>query len=179
MIISDDISKITKNKKRLENILRVKIIIQENEISVEGIPEDEYIAEKVLEAIDFGFPISVALLIKHEDFLFEILDIKKYTRRKDLETIRARIIGKGGKTLKTLNTLTECNFEIKNNNVGIIGSPELIKNAQDAVILIIQGSKQANVYTYLEKHHIEPIFDLGLKEKKKPKRKRPGEDSNL
>jgi len=171
------------NKKRLEKFLNVKIIIKgerfhggkdrdkqvksgEEEIFVEGIAENEYIAEKVIDAINFGFPLSVALLIKEEDFLFEILDIKKYTHRKDFETIRARIIGKGGKTLKTLNNLTDCYFEIKNNEVGIIGSPELIKNAQDAIIFLIQGSKQANVYSYLEKHHVKPVLDLGLKEKK-------------
>jgi len=166
ILVSDDISKVVKNKKRLERLLNVKIIIKREEISVEGIPEDEYIAEKVIDAINFGFPVSAALLIKEEEFLFEILDIKKYTHRKDFETIRARIIGKGGKTLKTLNTLTGCYFELKDNDVGIIGSSELIKNAQDAVIFLIQGSKQANVYSFLEKHHVQPVLDLGLKEKK-------------
>lgn len=170
-LISDNISKIVEKKNKLEKVLNVKIIIKGEEISVEGSPENEYLAEKVLEALDFGFPLSVALLIKTEDFLFEILDIKDYTHRKDFETIRARIIGRGGKTLKTLNNLTECNFEIKDNNVGIIGSPELIKNAQDAIILIVQGSKQANVYTFLEKHHVKPILDLGLKKEKKSRTK--------
>ena len=171
ILISDDISKVIKNRKRLERLLNVKIIIKQEEISVEGIPEDEYIAEKVIDAINFGFPVPIALLIKEEDFLFEILDIKKYTHRKDFKIIRARIIGRGGKTLKTLNTLTDCYFEIKNNEVGIIGSAELIKNAQDAVILIVQGSKQANVYSFLEKHQVKPVFDLGLKEKKKGKKR--------
>ena len=166
ILVSEDSSKVAKNKKRLERLLNVKIIIKGEEISVEGIAENEYIAEKVISAINFGFPVSVALLIKEEDFLFEILDIKKYTHRKDFKTIRARIIGKGGKTLKTLNNLTECFFELKDNDVGIIGSPELIKNAQDAIIFLIQGSKQANVYSYLEKHHVKPVLDLGLKEKK-------------
>ena len=188
ILVSEDISKVIKNKKRLERLLHVKITIKDErlhgsedsdmqvksgtrEISVEGIPENEYIAEKVIDAINFGFPLSVALLIKEEDLLFEILGIKTYTHRKDLGTVRARIIGKAGKTLKTLNTLTQCYFELKDNDVGIIGSPELIKNAQDAVIFIIQGSKQANVYSYLEKHHIKPVLDLGLKEKKKYKKK--------
>ncbi|MCX6746984.1 MAG: KH domain-containing protein [Candidatus Pacearchaeota archaeon] len=99
------------------------------------------------------------------------MNIKDYTPRKDFETIRARIIGKGGKSLKTLNTLTNCHFELKDNDVGIIGSPECIKNAQDAVIMVIQGSKHANVYSYLEKHHVQPILDLGLKKKKRTKKK--------
>jgi len=170
ILFSEDISKVVRNKKRLQKLLDVKINIKSNEISVEGVPEDEYIAEKVIDAINLGFPIAIALLIKEEDFLLEILDIKKYTRRKDLETIRARLIGKGGKTLKTLNTLTECFFELKDNDVGIVGPPELIKNASDAVIFLIQGSKQSNVYSYLEKHRVKPVLDLGLKEKKKRKK---------
>ncbi len=165
-IFSEEPSDIIKKKKKLERILNVEIAVKSQEISIEGLPENEYTAEKVIDAINFGFPISVALLIKKEDCLFEILNIKEYTHRKDLGTIRARIIGTGGKTLKTLNNLTECNFEIKDNTVGIIGSAERIKNAQDAVISIIQGAKQANVYNYLEKHQIRPLIDLGLKEKK-------------
>jgi ribosomal RNA assembly protein len=171
IIPSDDSSKVIESKKKLEEFLKVKIKIDKNEISIDGNPEDEFIAEKVIDAIIFGFSISVASSIKNEDFLFEILNIKNYTHRNDLERIRARIIGTGGKTLKTLNELTECNFAMKNNEVGIIGSPELIKNAGDAVISIIRGSKQANVYSFLEKHHIKPILDLGLKEQKKTKKK--------
>jgi ribosomal RNA assembly protein len=167
----DDISVIQENRKKLENALNIKIIIKLNEVSIDGNPEDEYIAEKVLDAISFGFSIPIALSIKGEDFIFEILNIKNYTHRNDLERIRARIIGREGKTLKTLNELTECDFEIRNNEVGIIGSPELIKNASDAIISIIHGSKQANVYTFLEKHHIQPIVDLGLKKPKKAKKK--------
>jgi len=37
------------------------------------------------------------LLIKDEDFVFEIINIKDHTKRKDLERIRARIIGTKGK----------------------------------------------------------------------------------
>ncbi len=166
-IFSEDTTKVIKNQKKLEKILKIKITINGKEIIIDGNPEDEYIAEKVIDAINFGFPVPIALLIKKEDFLFEILNIKDYTRRKDFETIRARIIGKGGKTLKTLNQLTECNFELKDNEVGIVGAPEYIKNAQDAVISIIRGAKQANVYSYLEKHHVQPVLDLGLKKKKK------------
>lgn len=166
-IFSEKSARIRKNKKKLEKILNVKITIKnETEISVEGSPENEYTAEKIIEAIDFGFPLSTALLIKKEDFVFESLNIKDYTKRKNLETIRARIIGRKGKTLKTLSQLTECFFEIKDNHIGIIGSPDYIKNAQDAIISIIQGAKQAKVYSYLEKHQIHPVLDLGLKRNK-------------
>ena len=115
--------------------------------------------------MNFGFPFSVAMLIKKEDFLFEIINIKEYTKRHDLERVRARIIGKSGKTLKTLQQLTKCFFELKNNEIGIVGDAESIKNAQEAVISLIKGTKQSNVYSFLEKHQVKPILDLGLKER--------------
>ena len=102
--------------------------------------------------------------------MFEALNIKDYTRRKDLATVRARIIGREGKALRTLLELTKCHFEIKDNQVGIIGEPEYMRNAQEAMISIIRGAKHANVYSFLEKHQVKPVIDLGLKEVKKKKR---------
>jgi len=166
VIISEKISRIIKAKKKLETKLEVKISNRGKEVTIEGSPENEYIAEKVIDALNFGFPFSTALSIKQEDFIFEIINIKDHTTRKDLSRVRARIIGTKGKTLQTLTNLTKCHFELKDNNIGIIGAPEYIENAQEAVILIIQGSKQANVYAHLEKHQVKPIIDLGLKEKK-------------
>jgi KH domain-containing protein len=166
-LLSEKTSRILRNKKDIEKELEVKILVKKGEVLLEGSPENEFLAEKVIDAIGFGFPLSAAFLIKKEDHMFEILSIKDHTKRKDLVTIRARLIGKKGKTLKTLATLTDCFFELKNNTVGIIGRPESIKNAQDAVIYLIQGSKQANVYKFLEKHRNQPIIDLGLKPQKK------------
>ncbi|MCK5624441.1 hypothetical protein KAI04_01205 [Candidatus Pacearchaeota archaeon] len=163
-ILSEKAPRILKNKKRLEKKLNIKISNRGKEIQINGKPEEEYTAEKVIDALNFGFPFSVAISIKEEDLEFEILNIKDHTTRKDLERIRARLIGKGGKTLQTLNQLTKCNFELKDNQMGIIGSPEYLENAQESVISIIKGSKQSNVYSHLEKNQIKPVIDLGLKE---------------
>ncbi|RLG12719.1 hypothetical protein DRN73_01580 [Candidatus Pacearchaeota archaeon] len=167
IIISDKLPRVIKAKKELEKQLKIKITNRGKEVKILGKPEDEYIAEKVIDAINFGFPISTALLIKKEDYLFEILLIKNYTKRHDLERIKARIIGTKGGTLRTLHELTKCFFELKDNEVGIIGDPEYIKNAQEAIISIIRGSKQSNVYNYLEKHQVKPVIDLGLKSQNK------------
>ncbi len=163
-ILSEKLPRILKNKARLEKKLKIKITNRGKEVYINGKPEDEYLAEKVIEAINFGFPFSIAISIKEEDLEFEILNIKDYTTRRDLNRIRARVIGKSGKTLKTLCQLTKCNFELKDNYIGVIGSPELIENAQEAIISIIKGAKQSNVYAHLEKNQPKPIIDLGLKE---------------
>ncbi|HEA46257.1 MAG TPA: hypothetical protein ENH99_00565 [Candidatus Pacearchaeota archaeon] len=163
-LICDKLPRIVKNRKKLEEKLGVKISNRGKEVFIRGKPEDEYTAEKVIGALEFGFPFSTALLIKEEDYVFEIINIKDHTNRKDLERVRARLIGTGGGTLKTLCQLTKCNFELKDNRIGILGDPEYIRNAQEAVISLIKGSKQSNIYSHLEKHQIRPAEDLGLKE---------------
>ena len=162
-VFSEKFKRIIRNKEKLEDNLEIKITNRGKEISIEGSPEEEYYAEKVINALGFGFSFSTAILIKKGDFIFEVLNIKDYTKRKDLERIRARIIGKGGKTLKVLHDLTECYFELNENRVGIIGISEYVKNAEEAVISIIKGAKQTNVYNFLERNREKPVVDLGLK----------------
>ena len=81
----------------------------------------------------------------------EVLDIKDYTHRKNLNIIKARLIGTKGKTLKVLSDLSNCEVVVKENNVAIIGKADEIHRAEQAVISLIQGSKQGNVYSFLEK----------------------------
>ncbi len=156
---------IKKNKKFLEKELNVKIEINDK-ITIEGDLLDEYLTEKIIEAINFGFSLETAMLIKKEDFLFEKINLKNYTKKKDFRRIRGRIIGKGGKALRILQDLTKCFFEINDNEVGIIGPPENIQNAQEAIISLIRGAKHSNVYFFLEKHKPKEIYDFGIKKKK-------------
>lgn len=164
-IISPKFRKIIQNKKKLESELNVKITNRGKEMTIQGKPIDEYFAKSVIDAINFGFSVSHALLIKKEDLLFEIINIKEHAISKNLERVRGRIIGAQGRTLKTLSHLTECFFEINDNEVGIIGEPEKIRSAQDSIISLVKGAKQSNVYKHLEKYRPGKIIDLGLKDK--------------
>ena len=132
-------------------------------------PENEHLAEKVIDAINFGFSNKRALLIKKKDLIFEVLNIKDYMRGKNIARIKSRIVGKLGRALMTLSHLTDCYLEINGNRIGIMGNSENMENAQNAIIMLIKGSKHANVYAFLERSHPQPILDLGLKEIKKEK----------
>lgn len=165
IIISEKLPRIIKNKKKLEKKLNVRITNRGKEVKIEGDAEDEYIAEKVIDALNFGFEYISAIQIKENDFMLEIINIKDYTKKHNLEPIRARIIGTHGKTKRTIGQLTDSSIELKDNQVGIIGPMESIQNTQNAIISIIQGAKQSNIYKSLEKNKPEPIRDLGLKEK--------------
>ncbi len=162
-VLSEKPVRIIKARGDLEEITGVRITNRGKEIYLEGSAEDEFIAEKIVEALDFGFPFKAAVSIKTDNFHFEILDIKDYTPRKDFETIRGRIIGKDGKTLKTLTSLSNCFLELNGNNIGIIGPIECIKQTRESIVSLIRGSKQANVYRSLEKAEFGEPEDLGIK----------------
>ncbi len=163
-ITFENTAELKRTKEELEKALKVKITIKEKEVTIEGEAVDEYEASIVLGAIALGFSAKKALLLKNEEMIFRKLHIKDYTRRKNLSEIKARLIGTGGKTKKTIEELSNTEIVIKNNEVGIIGEAESIDFATTAIINIIRGSKQANVYHYLEeKNRINEEEDLGLK----------------
>ena len=66
--------------------------------------------------------------------------------------------------MKTIHDLIQGNIEIQDNRVGVICPPENMKIAQEAIVSIVKGAKQGNVYGFLERNQTKNIDDLGLKE---------------
>lgn len=156
--------KILENKRVLEKKLNVKIEVLGRKVTINGNEIDEFIASKVIEASEIGFDIETALFITDEDYVFEKVEIKNLTKRNNLTEVRARLIGKEGRTKELIEELSECYICVNINEVGIIGPNDMIKNAMQAVAKLIQGSKQSSVYAYLEKQRkIRHPEDLGLK----------------
>ncbi|MDD5192733.1 MAG: hypothetical protein PHH54_07290 [Candidatus Nanoarchaeia archaeon] len=147
----EPVGKIVQNKKKLESELNVKITNKGKNVFISGKPEDEFIALKVMEAIDLGFSVERALFLKNPEILLQIINIKNVTKKHNLEAIRARIIGTQGKTLKTVNNLTNCLISLKDNQVGVIGDYEYIADAVQAMTSLARGSKQSHVYARLER----------------------------
>ncbi len=154
-----------KNLALLEKKLNVKIKFEGKKANIEGEAIDEYEAMKILEAIAFGFPAKKALLLMNENYMFTKINIKKFTRRKNLEDVRARVIGSEGKTKRTIENLSGCEMIIRDNEVGILGPVDEIEHAVTAVGNVARGTKQANVYAYLERMNasMRNKSDLGLK----------------
>ena len=150
-IYTEFIKKILQNKKKLEKELEVKISNKGKVISINGKGDKEYIACQAIEAINLGFSVDRALLLKDESMILQTLNIKDLTRRKNWEEIRSRIIGTHGRTLKTLNNLTNCNISLHENKLGIIGDCEEIEDAIQALTSLVQGSKQGKVYGRIER----------------------------
>ncbi|PIN78114.1 hypothetical protein COV15_00440 [Candidatus Woesearchaeota archaeon CG10_big_fil_rev_8_21_14_0_10_34_12] len=164
----EHIGRIKKVKNKLEKELNIKISIGK-EVLFSGKEEDEFIAERVLDAVAFGFPADEALALKDEDFIFEKIFIPaKSGKRK--EEIKGRLIGKHGRVREVLEHLSESFIRVEDNCVGIIAAAEDMKCVMQAVENMIKGSKHSNVYSFLEGHRARKKlpYDMGLKLKEKP-----------
>ncbi len=147
----DRVGEIKKELNFLEKTLKVKLKINGKKIEIEGSPLEEYEAIIILKAISFGFSAKKSILLKDEQFSFQIIGIKDFTKRKNLAEVRARLIGKKGQTKKTIEEISGCHIVIRDNEVGIIGYAEDMQYATTAMQNLIKGAKQANVYKYLER----------------------------
>lgn len=165
-LIIRSVRKILANKAELEKKLKVKIELKGKNLIFDGDEVDEFVAEKVIDAMDLGFSLRVALFLLDEDYMFEKVRIKELSK-KNPSVIRARIIGTRRKTLDTIEEITSCNIVLHENIVGIIGHVEDIKGAMQAILNLVKGAKNSNVYAYLERLNSRRLpFVLQLRKEK-------------
>ena len=136
-----------KTRRYLENKTKTKITI-EDDVHIEGESLDVIGAENIVKAISRGFSPKNAFALLHEDTTMAIIDLPKNADK--LKRIRSRLIGTKGKCRRTLEVLTKTKISIYGRTVGIIGSYESIKLAEDAINRLITGISHNNVYAYLE-----------------------------
>lgn len=166
-VIVTNMNKIKKAVPVIENKVKVKIGFGKGNISIKGSELNEYLVEKVIRAVDFGFNIDDALLLMSDNFLLEFIEVKEHTHRKNLKDVRARLIGTGGKARKTIQNLTGSEIVIQGNTVGVIVDADHLDAVMQGIESLIQGAKHGNVFAYLEKQNISKRKferdDLGLK----------------
>ena len=159
----EKINEVRKLKSELEKRLKIKIEIRGKQVCIDGDSLDEYDASLVFEAIQFGFSVKKSLTLKSEETIFKRIHVKSHTKR-NLKDAVGRIIGLHGKTKKTLMEISGCYIVIKDGEVGIIGDVESANNVETAILGLIRGSKQANMYRYLQrmnkKNENQKIFNF-------------------
>jgi ribosomal RNA assembly protein len=160
-------NKVKKAVPIIENKVKVRIGFGKGSVTIKGSELNEYLVEKVIHAIDFGFNVDDALLLMNEDFVLEFIEVKEHTRRKNLVDVRASIIGTGGKARKTIENLTGSEIVISGNTIGVIVDSDHLSAVVQGIESLIQGSKHGNVFAYLEKQNASKRKfdddDLGLK----------------
>lgn len=142
-------------KRTIEHETKTKIQVNSEEgiVSLNG-PDALYLylAREIVRAIGRGFNPEVALLLLRQDYAFELVSIQDYTKtQNDLERLRGRVIGEGGKSRRIIEELTETNVCVFGKTIGIIGPADNINDARRAIETLLSGSPHAHVYRWLEK----------------------------
>ncbi|MCZ7357610.1 MAG: KH domain-containing protein [Candidatus Methanoperedens sp.] len=123
-------------------------------------------AREVVHAIAMGFsPEKAMKLFDNEDLIFETMDLSNIARtEKDLERIRGRIIGSGGKTRDLFENLTNTDISVYGKTVSLIGYPEQNAVARKGIDMLLEGAAHGPVYKFLEKKRSElKQSEMGLK----------------
>jgi ribosomal RNA assembly protein len=97
-------------------------------------------AQDVIKAIGHGFSPDTAMKLLEGDFVvFEVIDLTDYVSSPNaLQRVKGRIIGKEGKMRKTIEDMLDVNVSVYEKTVAIIGSPDNVSAAREAVMMLNQ-----------------------------------------
>ncbi len=111
-----------------------------------------YTAREIVKAVGRGFNPKVALLLLKTDYALDLIDLSIVTKSKnDMERIKGRIIGKGGKSREELERLTDTYITVYGKTIGIIGEQNQVIIARQGIAKLIDGAMHSTVYKFLEK----------------------------
>ncbi len=143
-------------KKEIEEKTHVTITIDSKEgvVQVEG--EDAVgvlRAAETINAINRGFsPERAFILLDDEDLLFDIIDLSGIADSpRQMDRIRGRIIGKEGKSREQIEHMTDTSISIQGKTVALIGLPDQVKVAREAIDMIVKGIPHETVFAFLER----------------------------
>jgi ribosomal RNA assembly protein len=104
-------------------------------------------------AIGRGFNPETAKLLLKQDYSMELLSLEDFAdKKKQLERVRGRVIGKKGKSRETIENLTETSVSVYGKTISIIGLTENVTMARSAIEMLLEGATHSAVYRRLEKY---------------------------
>jgi len=142
-------------KRDLEEFTKTKIDVDSKEgvVTITGTDAVKlYTVRELILAIGRGFNPEIAQLLLKQDYCIEIITLDDFAdKKKKLERVRGRIIGKKGKSREVIETLTDTYISVFGKTVSIIGIAENVTMARNAVEMFLEGAAHSAVYRRLEK----------------------------
>jgi len=151
-------------KETIEEKLGVKLTIDSSDgvVSIAlakspeegGDPASLFKARDVVLAIGRGFSPDRAFKLFEEDTVLSIIHLEDFIGKNvnDLVRVRARLIGTGGKTRRIIEENAHVLVSVYGDTVAIIGDPQDVEAAKEAVIRLITGSPHSAVYRMLDEY---------------------------
>lgn len=152
------IGKSGRTKSIIEKSCYVKLDIDsasgEIMICANGDPADiqPFKAMEIVTAIGRGFSPDRAMKLLEEENSLHVIDLREYVGKSQsqIERIKGRIIGEGGKARKNMEQLSGTLISVYGRTVSIIGKTSKLKIAVDAISSLSTGRTHGSVYNQLE-----------------------------
>lgn len=151
-------------KKAIEKKAKAKLEIdsETGEVEIDGVKDAVLLLKTVtvVKAIGRGFSPEKAFKLFEEEFLLDVIDLTQdLSSKKELENIRARVIGTQGKARRKIEEESHSFISVYGKTVSIIAKVNDMHNAHRAVEMLLKGASHSRVYNVL-KDHSEEKFEL-------------------
>ncbi len=145
-------------KQKIEKICSVIMDIdgESGEVTIRGTGKMEdmlpFKAQEIVLAIGRGFSPEKALQLLEGENALHIIDLREFVGKSSsqIERIKARIIGEGGRVRQNMEQLTGASISVYGRTVAIIGEGNQLRNAIDAISTLSNGSTHGKVYNELQ-----------------------------
>jgi len=138
-----------KTRKEVEDKLNVKITFDDNTVLLDGEGLEFYQAKNIIKAIGRGFSPPRAFRLFNDEEVLEIITLPFADKKND--RIKSRVIGTGGKMRGEIELKTKASVSVYGKTISIIGTYKQIKNAKEAIEMLINGAEHKTVYTFLSR----------------------------
>lgn len=146
-------------KAEIEKMCNVVISVDSSKgevtVKLKGAVEqaEPFKAIAIINAISRGFSPQRAFKLASDNIILETVDLREFVgRSKDaLTRIKGRIIGQQGKARRVIEELTGTEVSVYGHTVTIIGEPEGVRLAVEAVKTLASGSQHSSVYRMLQR----------------------------
>ena len=144
-------------KRELEKITHTILTIDSKDglVVVESTDDSEdplavWKARDIAHAIGRGFSPQRAFALLDDDVYLRIVNLEEFGGTPNqIRRLKGRVIGKGGKTRRNIEELTNTYVAVMGNTVGVIGDVENQQIAVNAIIRLLKGAEHSTVNRYL------------------------------
>jgi len=109
-------------------------------------------AIEIVSAIGRGFSPENAMTLLDGENTLHVIDLREFVGKSNanVERIKGRIIGEGGRARKNMENLTNTHISVYGRTVAIIGDASKLRLAVDAISALSSGGMHGAVYDKLE-----------------------------
>ncbi len=140
-------------KKLIEEKTGCRLTVMHGIVKIECDDAVEFMrAKDVVSAIAYGFSPDTALkLLYDENMVLDVINLSDYLADSALRRIKGRIIGKEGKMRKQIEDMLNVSISVSEKHVAIIGDPENVAAAREAVMMLVDGAQHSTVIKFMER----------------------------